>query len=514
MANINITDELIARYLDCDTNQEETRAVLDYIATHPEEYEALLMMTKIHALMENDNEKSNSKKTKSKKKSVYAKSLLDKDNLDDDTRYQLAGYGKTAIAALTEDDKKSCAIQAQQIILQDYGINISLPELTKIARENGWFVDNIGSPMDYVGELLNYFDISAVQMRNANIYHLMNELGQGHKIIVGVDTNDLEQSEQWRQFDNVMSGKEANHVLVVAGIDTTNPDDVKVTLTDPTNSKVHCTYPAKQFMDAWEESGYFMVATTKPAPLAYNPVSMQHFDYQKGSVEKFADLAFDEIVKRLKDNGLIPKPDKTWTKIIKYFLFCFLIPACVLYTAFLAWRYYTPIDMKITVNEDSNYKIPTLPLNDGILKVTYSDLATIPFTITKDSQTVVVSEINYKHKHKDAHIEFYADGFITIDTVLPITKDIKLTVRRNNDLGLIFGYIQDENGLPVANAVITLQGIAVKSDCNGNFKIVIPPNLQKKEQSLMIQKNGYKTWLHHRGAPSEKEPWLIVLQKN
>lgn len=510
MPTKEITDELLALYLEGKTDKEETRRVLDYLAKHDDEFEAMKIAAKAHALDEahHSHKAQSSEKTN---KSVFAKSIFPKENMDDNTRYQLADHGKRKIAAANTGVAKSCAIQAQQIILQDYGIDVSQNELTQIARENGWYIDKIGSPMDYVGELLNYYDVASVQMRNANIYHLMHELSQGHKIIVGLDANDLEQTEQWRQFDDVLSGKEANHVLVVAGIDTTNPNDVKVTLTDPTNTELQRVYPAKQFMDAWEESGYFMVATQKPAPLSYNPISMQHFDYQKGYIEKFADIAYAEIVKRLEAGGFVP--EKRWSKILRYLLFCFIIPLCVLGGIIMSWRYYTPIDMKITITEDENYKIPSLPLNEAELNISYADLAPTLFTLSGNNKTVLISEINYRHKNEKAHIQFTANDFIPLDTLIPITENIKITVRRNNALSVVFGYIQDENGRAIEDASVTLQDINVKSDKNGYFKINIPPKHQKREQSVMVQKDGYATWLHHNGKPSETEAWFVVLKK-
>lgn len=510
MSEKEITNELLARYLDGKTNEEENRRVLAYLAQNADEFEVMKIAAKAKAF--NDLQKISELDSSQKaKKSVFAKSLFPKENLDDDIRYQLADHGKRKIAAATAGVAKSCAIQAQQIILQDYGIDVSQKELTNIARENGWYIDQVGSPMDYVGELLNYYNVASVQMRNANIYHLMHELSQGHKIIVGLDSNDLQQTEQWRQFDDVLSGKEANHVLVVAGIDTTNPNDVKVTLTDPTNDELQRVYPAKQFMDAWEESGYFMVATQKPAPLAYNPVSMQHFDYEQGYIEKFADIAYTEIVKRLQQGGFLP--ENRWSKIWRYFLFCFIIPLLVLGGSLLAWRYFTPIDMKIFVHEDASFQIPDMPFEKGSLTVAYSNISPTTYIVDNQNNFATINEINYKFKNHPAQIKFSANGFIPIDTTVNISEKIELFIRRDQSLGTIFGFVVDEKGKPVANALLTTQNLSTYSDENGKFSISIPFEKQKIEQSLTVQKEGFQTWIHHSGKPSQTEAWCVVLKR-
>ncbi|MDD4847425.1 MAG: hypothetical protein PHR53_01475 [Bacteroidales bacterium] len=498
----NISEELLARYLERKTNAEETKQVLDYLASDSLALNELLLASQETAFQQIETEKQG------KKKSIYARSILSKNDLDDDTRYQIAGHGKVAMAAETDCGFKTCAIQAQQIVLQDYGVNVSTNELTQIAQENGWYIEQQGTPMDFVGELLNYFNINAVQMRNANIYHLIHELSQGHKIIVGVDSNELEQTATWRNYDEVMHGKEANHVLVVAGIDTSNPNDLQVVLTDPTKADFQKRYPAQQFLEAWEDSGYFMVATQNPAPLAYNP-EMQNFDYQRGFVEEFADIAYTEIVKRLADDGYIGNGKNN--NCLKNLFFSLLIILIAVAAMLAAWRFFTPMDMKILITEKADHKIPAIPFEKGTLSVSYSDLAPQIFTITPENQMIVVSEINYKHKNKKAHIVFQSAGYQTIDTIVSINKRINLFITKDNSYGVVFGTIIDGvTGQPVENAELNLQDIVTQSDASGNFKINIPLEKQAKEQRLQVYKVGYQLWVGTY-QPSPTNSWEIVL---
>ena len=175
-----------------------------------------------------------------------------------------------------------CAIRSQQIILRDYGIDISLEELKQYAISNGWYDPSPqgGTPMWAIGNLLLSCNVPCEQSVDNTVYDLINELAQGHRVIVGVDANELwadrnndviAGAKEW--FKDFFVGDTPNHALVVAGVDVNpdNPDDVKVILTDPGTGDLRIEYKLDDFMDAWKDSQCFMVSTETPAPLQYDP---------------------------------------------------------------------------------------------------------------------------------------------------------------------------------------------------------------------------------------------------
>lgn len=175
-----------------------------------------------------------------------------------------------------------CAIRSQQIVLRDYGIDISLDELKQYATENGWYDSSPegGTPMWAIGNLLLSCNVSCQQSVDNTVYDLINELAQGHRVIVGVDANELwadrnhdtmDGVKEW--FKDFFEGETPNHALVVAGVDVNpdDPDDIKVILTDPGTGDLRIEYELDDFMDAWKDSQCFMVSTDTPAPLQYNP---------------------------------------------------------------------------------------------------------------------------------------------------------------------------------------------------------------------------------------------------
>ena len=91
---------------------------------------------------------------------------------------------------IQQPDDHSCALRSQQIILRDFGIDIPFKDLEKIAKENGVYSDD-GTSMCDVGKVLDIAGVGMHQVIGCNMFDLTNELAQGHRVIVGVDANEL-----------------------------------------------------------------------------------------------------------------------------------------------------------------------------------------------------------------------------------------------------------------------------------------------------------------------------------
>lgn len=173
-----------------------------------------------------------------------------------------------------------CAIRSQQIILRDYGIDIPLEQLREFAIQQGWYdpSEGGGTPMGYIGALLNACGVEARQQSDCSIYDIVNELAQGHRVIVGVDANELwadregDLFAQAREYLKDLFKETPNHALIVAGVEVNpqDPADVKVILTDPGTGDLRIEYSLDDFMDAWQDSNCFMTTTTTPAPYQYD----------------------------------------------------------------------------------------------------------------------------------------------------------------------------------------------------------------------------------------------------
>lgn len=200
----------------------------------------------------------------------------------------------------------TCAIQSQHLILQQYGIDVSQEELIRIATENGWYASGYGTPENMVGKLLEYYGININGSYGNNIFNLSNELAQGHQIIVTVDSAELLYPEETEGIDELY-GEASDHALVVVGIDTTDPDNVQVIVTDPGTGSRQMAYPAEQFIDAWKDSDCFMVSTADvptAAPL-----------YPYAPLDTFAGIPLDTL-NRLSDMDIDMSDDLMYDRFV------------------------------------------------------------------------------------------------------------------------------------------------------------------------------------------------------
>lgn len=162
----------------------------------------------------------------------------------------------------------TCAIQSQHLILNKFGVDVTQNELIEVAKLNGWYVTGQGTPVEYVGKLLEHYGVDVKATVGNNIFNIANELSKGHQIIVGVDSGELV-NPAMEIGEDFFEGERADHALVVVGLDTTDPNNVKVIVTDPGTGNRQWAYSEEQFMDAWKDSNCFMV-TTEKSPEEFN----------------------------------------------------------------------------------------------------------------------------------------------------------------------------------------------------------------------------------------------------
>ena len=188
----------------------------------------------------------------------------------------------------------TCAVRSQELVLRDFGVQISEDSLRNEAMSKGWYTPGCGTDVNSVGNLLESHGVSVHRYQNADIISLTSELAQGHKVIVGVDSGELQNHGLWEEIKDNLGFQQANHALLVSGIDTSDPDHVKVILTDPGTGDIAKAYPIEQFVESWKDSSCFMVATAEPAPLAYNP-EMVNFDYSAHHLSSIGQVPYEVL---------------------------------------------------------------------------------------------------------------------------------------------------------------------------------------------------------------------------
>ncbi len=189
----------------------------------------------------------------------------------------------------------TCAIRSQEIVLRSFGKFVSQEELITQAENNGWYSKGFGTSIENVGNLLDLHGVPNHRIADANIFNLVDELGHGHKVIVAVDVNELYGNSFWQSIKEFTIGQTPNHAMLVSGINTADPNNPTVILTDPGTGKTLFECPYNKFLSAWDDSKCFMVATNNPAPLEYNIDTMMNFDYEKGCVSNIGKIPFDHF---------------------------------------------------------------------------------------------------------------------------------------------------------------------------------------------------------------------------
>jgi hypothetical protein len=211
----------------------------------------------------------------------------------------------------------------------------------------------------------------------------------------------------------------------------------------------------------------------------------------------------------LEQKEIIIIPEKIDTsRIIKYAVYYFLLPLLVLSGAFFSFYYFQPTDMTVKVAEVRS--IPNLPFQQGNITLTYGD-KTETQIITGNE--IIFKQIPSKYKNDRLKLYFKAQGFEPVDTLIGVNDLVILPIKRDNSLGVIFGYIYDEvNMLPIEHVLVKLDNIQTFTDKDGMFKISIPWVDQAFDKRISVYKEGFKSY-DKWGTPSNKDAWRLILEK-
>ena len=244
------------------------------------------------------------------------------------------------------------------------------------------------------------------------------------------------------------------------------------------------------------------------AYLAENEEAMDDFVMAK------TELAYSEMIKRLVSEGILLDEKIQRRRKIRMYVVGGVVLAIVAAVSFWIWRISTPLHMKVNLTEDPAYSIPRLPFSKGELRLEYADNPVQTFPLNAENKTVFLNDIPYQYRNSQVHVVFEADGYERIDTVVPVQKAFGLVLRRNNDLGVVYGRVTDfKTETPVANALIRIQDMETRTDSSGQFRIEIPFEKQDKAQLVEVRGEGYPLWEGYF-RPSSTEPWVIMLGEN
>ncbi len=167
----------------------------------------------------------------------------------------------------------NCAVVAQMgIINQFIDDPISMDDATFLAHQIGAYNPGFGTTPEAVGMLFDQFDIPYHTVENASIEQLASELQQGHRVVVGLDSDQLWDQGPLNDFYNwfcdvfgfdTSTFQPADHAVSVTAVDLSDLDNPMVIINDSgALDGQGKAYPLDKFMDAWQNSDFHYVATS------------------------------------------------------------------------------------------------------------------------------------------------------------------------------------------------------------------------------------------------------------
>lgn len=163
-----------------------------------------------------------------------------------------------------------------------------------------------------------------------------------------------------------------------------------------------------------------------------------------------------------------------------------IIGAVAIFTSFVAvWYYNQPVDIQLSLQEQSvkNKFLP--PLHDAVVTVTLGEENKTD-TISSLADKASFLHIPHHYIDKEAHITISCPDYLPVDTTITLMENIEVNIYRNP---AVYGNIQFKlwnmsKESYVANTTIRIDDIVTVSDAEGVVRMTVPLAKQKKEYRL------------------------------
>ena len=215
--NKYLSDELLAAYLEGNTNEAETLEVLSALKADPELRETLGIALQVKG---NDSQYS----------------ILN-------SQFDMRVLPMMKLAA--ESGNNICSVLCDAYVLTKRNIPFEEKELLSIAQNNHWLRPE-GSPLHAIGQLLAHYVLMVTRKYDATVEDISKARSLDNDVIVVVDRDKLYPELEDKEDS-------PNHAIVVTAVDSES-----VMIYDPQdNSQFPVLNP--QFEMAWKESQNYMI---------------------------------------------------------------------------------------------------------------------------------------------------------------------------------------------------------------------------------------------------------------
>lgn len=218
----NISDDLLAAYLNGNTTQAETQQILDALRYDKklQEFMQVALDVKFHDI-------------------AYE---------------QCSTLPMTALAANNSIDNL-CTIICERHALLTLGIPTKIERLTSLAAGKGWLREN-GAPLHHIGRICDTFGLAVSRQYDSTLEKVDEYIRSGKQILAAVNRAVLHDKETTEQMPD--------HVV---HIERVTDDYIKIFEPD---TLTESAIPAERFVRAWQMSQNYIVAIYDD-PYSYEP---------------------------------------------------------------------------------------------------------------------------------------------------------------------------------------------------------------------------------------------------
>lgn len=247
-----ISDELLAAFLDGNTNAEDTMRVLKAAEQDMELREIICIANEV----------------------------------DEDKVITLEPriIPMTAMAA---KKKKTylCDIECEEFVLHQFGIEATHKSLLDTAYKNYWLRDK-GMPLYNIGRLLEKNNLSVSRRYNSSIGEVARLLSAGNQLIAVVADSLLGHAQS-------SEGQHPNHAVAISSLSVETDE---IILFNPNTDEELTKYSITSFTEAWKQSNNYLVVINTSDKFIYEPSPISLED-----VELSDDLA--ELQEAIAENA-------------------------------------------------------------------------------------------------------------------------------------------------------------------------------------------------------------------
>ena len=266
-----ISDELLAAFLDGNTNAEDTMRVLNAAEQDMELQEIIRIASEVDEDM-----------------AITIKPTI---------------IPMTAMAA-KKKETYLCDIECEEFVLHQFGIEVTHKSLLDTAYKNCWLKDK-GMPLYNIGRLLEKNNLPVSRRYNSTIEEVVRLLSAGNQLIVVVDDTLLGNAQS-------SANQHPNHAVAISSISVETDE---IILFNPNTDEELTKYSLKLFLEAWRQSNNYLVVINTTDKFIYEPSPIGLDDVELSEdlselQEAIAENAHEIWAKNRRDQGWSYGPER------------------------------------------------------------------------------------------------------------------------------------------------------------------------------------------------------------